>query len=121
MTRQKILVVEDEADILDVLTYNLKKEGYRVLASRNGAEAWELIRRELPDLVLLDRMLPGMDGIEICRRLKGDPVAQTLIQEILDAATHAPNSLNTQPYRFIVVRDREGAIRAHSHARFASP
>jgi two-component system phosphate regulon response regulator PhoB len=74
MPADKILVVEDEADIFEVIVYNLQREGYTVLATRDGEEGLELARRESPRLVLLDLMLPGMDGIEICRRLKQDPV-----------------------------------------------
>ena len=71
---QRIVVIEDEADILEVLQYNLTREGYRVAASRDGEEGLQRIRDENPDLVLLDLMLPGLDGIEVCRRLKADPV-----------------------------------------------
>jgi len=68
--REKIAVIEDEADILEVVQYNLRREGYLVVSSRNGEEGLERIRKENPDLVLLDLMLPGMDGLEVCRRLK---------------------------------------------------
>lgn len=73
MSKQKVLVVEDEADILEIIAYNLSREGFRVLSSRNGEEALDLARQEEPDLVLLDLMLPGMDGLEVCRQLKDDP------------------------------------------------
>jgi two-component system phosphate regulon response regulator PhoB len=76
MVREKILVVEDEADILEVLEYTLAREGYRVLGSRDGAEALVLARREAPRLILLDLMLPGLDGLEVCRRLKADAVTR---------------------------------------------
>ncbi len=78
MTRPKILLVEDEADILAVLEYTLSREGYRVLGTRDGKEAVQLVRREAPALVLLDLMLPGLDGLEVCRRLKADPVTQPI-------------------------------------------
>ena len=67
-----IIVVEDEQDILDIITYNLTREGYRVQGATDGARGLELIKRESPDLVMLDIMLPTLDGIEICRRLKSD-------------------------------------------------
>lgn len=72
MTRQKIVVIEDEADILEVIQYNLAREGYSVLTSKDGEEGLAVVQREEPDLVLLDLMLPGLDGIEVCRRLKAD-------------------------------------------------
>lgn len=69
---KKIVVVEDEEDILDIITYNLQREGYKVRGALDGAEGLDLIRRETPDLAMLDIMLPGLDGIEICRRMKAD-------------------------------------------------
>jgi DNA-binding response OmpR family regulator len=74
MPAQKILVIEDEADILEVIAYNLRREGFVVLTSRDGDEGLELAYKEAPDLLVLDLMLPGLDGVEICRRLKQDPV-----------------------------------------------
>ncbi len=72
MNKKKIIVVEDEPDLVDVVTYNLKREGYLVLAAQRGDEGLNLIRSERPDLVLLDLMLPGMDGLSICRQMKSD-------------------------------------------------
>jgi DNA-binding response OmpR family regulator len=70
-----ILVVDDEPSIRDVLTYNLEKARYRVLAAADGRTALEIARTEKPDLIILDLMLPGMDGLEVCRTLrKGDEV-----------------------------------------------
>ena len=72
MKKKKIIVVEDEPDLVDVVTYNLQREGYFVLAAQRGDEGLNLIRSERPDLVLLDLMLPGMDGLSICRQMKSD-------------------------------------------------
>ena len=72
MKKKKIIVVEDEPDLVDVVTYNLQREGYLVLAAQRGDEGLNLIRSERPDLVLLDLMLPGMDGLSICRQMKSD-------------------------------------------------
>ncbi len=74
----KILVVEDEADILDVLEYTLSREGYRVLSCRDGDAGLALARSEAPELILLDLMLPGRDGLDICRDLKADRVTQRI-------------------------------------------
>jgi DNA-binding response OmpR family regulator len=70
MTRERILVVEDEGDLREVLAYNLTREGYRVSTASGGARALDLVRRERPDLVVLDLMLPDLDGLEICRRIR---------------------------------------------------
>ena len=72
MKKTKIAVIEDEADILEVIDYNLSKEGFDVCSALNGEEGLALVKNEGPDLVLLDLMLPGLDGIEICRKLKTD-------------------------------------------------
>ncbi|MCG8458483.1 MAG: response regulator transcription factor [Holophagales bacterium] len=76
MSRQKIVVVEDEPDILEVIEYNLSREGYQVIAASTGDEGLEATRRQAPDLILLDLLLPGLDGLEVCRKLKMDPVTQ---------------------------------------------
>ena len=72
MKKPKIVVIEDEVDILEVINYNLSKEGFDVCSALDGEEGFALIKKEVPDLVLLDLMLPGLDGIEICRKLKTD-------------------------------------------------
>jgi len=74
----RVLVVEDEPDISGLLAFHLEREGYQVLRSRNGAEALQLVRARRPDLVLLDLMLPGIDGLEVCRRLRQDPATAAL-------------------------------------------
>ncbi len=76
--RASILIVEDEEDILELIQYNLSREGYRVRGVRDGEEALELVRSGDPDLVVLDLMLPGLDGLEICRRLKQDPLTRAI-------------------------------------------
>lgn len=71
--RKSIVVVEDEPDILEVLSYNLRREGFEVATSDDGEKGLSLIRKRKPDLVLLDLMLPKMDGLDVCRTLKNDP------------------------------------------------
>ena len=71
MSKKKIVIVEDEPDILEVLTYNLKREGFDVSHALDGSKGLALIEQVEPDLVILDLMLPGLDGLEICRRIKG--------------------------------------------------
>jgi len=70
--KETILIVEDEKDIVKMLEYNLKKEGFKTLSARDGEDALDLAVRQYPDLVILDLMLPGMDGLEVCKNLKGD-------------------------------------------------
>lgn len=67
---QKIAIVEDEPDIAEVLEYNLEREGFETYTLLRGDTALEAIRAEVPDLILLDLMLPGLDGLELCRMLK---------------------------------------------------
>ncbi len=68
--KEKILIVEDDKDILKMVEYNLKKEGYRTVCARDGEDAIEMAHSERPDLILLDLMLPGIDGLEVCKQLK---------------------------------------------------
>ena len=75
---KKIIVIEDEPDIQEVIVHNLLRDGYQVDATPNGERGLELVRRLEPDLVLLDLMLPGLDGVEICRRMKTDPRTRTV-------------------------------------------
>lgn len=72
MSKENILVVEDEADILELVKYNLSKEGYNVTGLTSGEEAYQTARNTVPDLIVLDLMLPGMDGLEICKQIRKD-------------------------------------------------
>jgi two-component system, OmpR family, alkaline phosphatase synthesis response regulator PhoP len=76
MSKASVLVVDDEQDILELVEYNLRKEGYRVLTVATGEDALRVTRSQLPDAILLDLMLPGVDGLEVCRMLKGDELTQ---------------------------------------------
>jgi two-component system, OmpR family, alkaline phosphatase synthesis response regulator PhoP len=72
MSKSKILLVDDEPDILELIGYNLEKEGYEVHTASNGREAVEVARKIIPDLILLDVMMPEMDGMEACREIRED-------------------------------------------------
>ena len=72
LARENVLVVDDERDILELVKYNLDKEGYRVTVVASGEDALAATRAKMPDLIVLDLMLPGVDGLEVCRRLKSD-------------------------------------------------
>jgi len=72
MSKEKILIIEDEKDIVKMLDYNLRKEGFRVFSANNGEDGLDMARKENPDLILLDLMLPEMDGLEVCKAVKND-------------------------------------------------
>jgi two-component system, OmpR family, phosphate regulon response regulator PhoB len=78
MARQRIFVIEDEPDIAEVLQYNLEKEGFQVDLRARGDIALEALRRDAPELIVLDLMLPGMDGLELTRLLKRDPATASI-------------------------------------------
>ncbi len=81
----RILVIEDEVDIRQVLDYNLKSAGHEVLEASRGVDGLRLLRERVPDLVLLDLMLPDMPGTEVCRTIKDNPATRTLPVVIMTA------------------------------------
>ncbi|HSF04526.1 MAG TPA: response regulator transcription factor [Methylomirabilota bacterium] len=72
---QNVLVVEDETDIRNLVVFHLAREGYRCRTAATGTQALQEVRGHLPDLIVLDLMLPEMDGLEVCRRVRADPVS----------------------------------------------
>jgi len=78
MAKTSILIIEDEEDIRELVKYNLQRENFDVLEAESGEEGLKLVERVVPDLVLLDLMLPGKDGLEICRMLKRNPRTQNI-------------------------------------------
>lgn len=84
-TKNKILLVDDEADILEFLSYNLKKEGYNVFTANNGKEAVTVAKKENPDIIILDVMMPDMDGIETCREIRELPGLRDVMIAFLTA------------------------------------
>jgi len=84
-TKQKILIVDDGPDILELIEYNLKKEGYQVYTARNGQEAVSEAKKSLPDLIVLDIMMPKMDGIEACRIMRTMPEFKNTFMVFLTA------------------------------------
>ena len=83
--KQKILIVDDEPDILELIEYNLKKEGYQVFLAHNGQEAVTEAKRTSPDLIVLDIMMPKMDGIEACRIMRTMPEFKNTFMVFLTA------------------------------------
>lgn len=89
-----ILIVDDEEHILQMLLMNMKTQGYRGLAASTGEEALSVAHKELPDLILLDVMLPGLDGVEICRRLKADPKTSRIPVLMVSAKSENRDKIN---------------------------
>lgn len=81
----KVLLVDDEPDILEFISYNMKKEGFQVLTATNGHEALKIAEAEIPELIILDVMMPEMDGIETCEELKRIPSLKNSIVAFLTA------------------------------------
>ncbi|WP_313367929.1 response regulator transcription factor [Sphingobacterium mizutaii] len=82
---QKILVVDDESDIVELISYNLTKEGYQVYTASNGKEAIKVAKEIFPDLIILDVMMPEMDGIEACRLMRSMPEFKQVFMVFLTA------------------------------------
>lgn len=105
---ERILVIEDETDIREVIEFNLRREGYRVLGAGDGEAGLDLVRREFPDAILLDRMLPGVSGVELCKRLKADPdlrtipvimvTAKTEVDDVVDGLDAGADDYLTKPF-----------------------
>jgi two-component system alkaline phosphatase synthesis response regulator PhoP len=93
MAQPKILIVDDEKDIIELLAYNLEKEGYEVISATNGEEAIKVGEKEIPDLILLDIMMPKMDGIETCRRLRQIPSLKNVYVVFLTARSEEYSEL----------------------------
>jgi len=85
VAKEKILVVDDEEDIAELVRYNLEKEGFQVVTASSGEEALEKVRELVPNLVVLDLMLPGIDGLEVCRSIKRDSRTQQISVLMLTA------------------------------------
>jgi two-component system alkaline phosphatase synthesis response regulator PhoP len=83
--KQKILIVDDEPDILELIEYNLKKEGYQVFLANNGQEGITVAKKVHPDLIILDIMMPKMDGIEACRLMRAIPEFKSTFMVFLTA------------------------------------
>jgi len=84
-SQSKILLVDDEVDILEFISYNLEKEGYKVYTAQNGAEAIKIAEKTLPDLIILDVMMPEMDGIAACEEIRRIPTLQHTMIAFLTA------------------------------------
>ena len=135
---KKILVVEDEKDLSDLITYNLQRNGYDALSAADGPAALELAAKNVPDLVLLDLMLPGLDGTEVARKLKSDsrtshiPIIMLTAKgeetDVVVGLTIGADDYVTKPFsmkillaRLATVLRRSEAASAESHLLKAGP
>ena len=76
MAKPKILIVEDDPDISELIRFNVGKVGYQTVQAEDGEQALLMAQKHLPDLALLDLLLPGVSGLEVCRQMKRDPALQ---------------------------------------------
>ena len=83
--KEKILLVDDDRDILEFLSYNLKKEEYIISTAKNGIAAIEKVKKEKPDLIIMDLMMPGINGIEACKKIRKNPDNKDIIIAFLTA------------------------------------
>jgi two-component system phosphate regulon response regulator PhoB len=87
MSKAQILIVEDDRSLADVLDYNLRQDGYQTVVSNDGQDGLRQAKLRTPDLIVLDLMLPLVDGLQICRRLRADPVTRNILVLMLTAKT----------------------------------
>ncbi|KAF0194323.1 MAG: winged helix family two component transcriptional regulator [Bacillota bacterium] len=121
---RKVLIVDDEENIRSSLSYALKQEGYSVFSAETGIEALRLARELKPDVVLLDRMLPGLDGVEVCRQLRADSDVPIIMVTARDSEIDTVVGLEvgaddyiTKPFSLSVLLARIRAIMRRSDAR----
>ncbi|MBI1825129.1 MAG: response regulator transcription factor [Planctomycetes bacterium] len=117
---KSILIVEDEADMADILRFNLEKEGYRCRRAGDGTTAWAEIRKQAPDLVILDRMLPDGSGDEVASKMHGDPRTNFIPVLMLTAKAEDTDQLVgfalgasdyvTKPFNMKVLTARVGSL-----------
>lgn len=125
MSKKKILIVDDEPDILEVLKFNLEKEGHEVHTASNGEKGVEVAEKVNPNLIILDIMMPKMDGVEVCRTLRKKPgFDQTIIAFLtardedysqIAALDHGGDDYITKPIRPRVFVSRINALLRRSH------
>ena len=123
----KILVVDDETPILELIKYNLQKEGFSVITAENGSKALEYARLDKPDLILLDLMLPDMSGFDICRILHNDkntsniPIimatARTDDEDIVSGLDLGADDYITKPFSPKVLMARVRSVLRRSHEK----
>jgi DNA-binding response OmpR family regulator len=129
--KRKVLVVDDEKDLVDLITYNLTRSGFDVVCAHNGNDALELAGRDIPDLIILDLMLPGMEGTEVARRLKGEPktaaipiimlTAKGEETDIVVGLTLGADDYVTKPFSMKILLARMNSVLRRSEPAAAVP
>jgi DNA-binding response OmpR family regulator len=125
-SRKKVLVVDDEKDIVDLVAYNLSRNGYDAITANDGNAALEMVEKSPPDLIILDLMLPGLDGTEVARRLKADPRTASIPIVMLTAKgeetdvvvglTLGADDYVTKPFSMKVLLARVGSVLRRAEA-----
>jgi two-component system phosphate regulon response regulator PhoB len=120
MPKARILIVEDDRSLADVLDYNLRQEGYQTTVAADGQDGLQQARLKPPDLIVLDLMLPIIDGLEICRRLRADPVTRNVLVLMLTAKGEETDQVAgfsvgtddyvTKPFSVKVLQERVRAL-----------
>ena len=120
MAGGKILIIEDDQALADVLTYNLRRSGYEVFAANNGRDGLQQAQLHVPDLIILDLMLPLVDGIEVCRRLRADAATRDVLVLMLTAKSEETDEVSgfvvgaddyvTKPFSVHVLLERVKAL-----------
>jgi DNA-binding response OmpR family regulator len=129
--RQTILVVDDERDLLELVSHNLTRAGYNVITASNGTDALRTARAQRPDLLLLDLMIPGVEGTEVTRRLKADPETASIPivmltakgeeTDIIVGLTLGADDYITKPFSTKILQARVTAVLRRSEASTSSP
>ncbi len=129
--RKRVLVVDDEKDIVDLIRFNLERNGYDVLTAGDGITALELAAKEIPDLIVLDLMLPGVNGTEVARRLKADPAtanvpivmltAKSEETDVIVGLTLGAEDYVTKPFSIKILLARLNTVLRRSEAPVLSP
>jgi two-component system phosphate regulon response regulator PhoB len=130
-SKQAVLVVDDEKDLLDLIAYNLQRNGYHVLTATSGDKALELASSQKPDLILLDLMLPGMSGTEVARKLKADPetagipiimlTAKSEETDVVVGLTLGADDYVTKPFSMKILLARLNTVLRRSESANATP
>ncbi len=126
----KVLIVEDDRSLADVVAYNLKQAGYEVILSYDGQDGLNQARVKSPDVVILDLMLPVVDGLEVCRRLRADPATREALILMLTAKAEESDELIgfslgaddyvTKPFSVKVLLERLKALRRRRGVEFGA-
>jgi len=129
--RRRVLVVDDERDIVDMIAYNLGRNGYEAVIAYDGNQALEIIDKQAPDLIVLDLMLPGLDGMEVARRLKAEPrtaripilmlTAKGEETDVVVGLTLGADDYVTKPFSMKVLLARVGTVLRRADTSAATP